>query len=141
MFVDEKDSSSKLILSHIYLLIGFSYPLWVSNFKEFNIAQMSGLITVGIGDSFASLIGSRYGKHKIPGCNKKSLEGSFALLFSQIFIFLILYYLNLFSSDLKNIVLISICAVSTSIIEAITIDNDNIILPIIAYSFLKFLTI
>ena len=36
MFVDEKDSSSKLILSHIYLLIGFSYPLWVSNFKGIN---------------------------------------------------------------------------------------------------------
>jgi dolichol kinase len=28
---------------------------------------MSGLLTVGIGDSFASIIGSKYGKHKIPG--------------------------------------------------------------------------
>jgi hypothetical protein len=32
MFVDEKDSSSKLILSHIYLLVGFSFPVWASNF-------------------------------------------------------------------------------------------------------------
>ena len=31
LFLDEKDISSKLILSHVYLLIGLSYPLWISN--------------------------------------------------------------------------------------------------------------
>ncbi len=31
LFVDEKDHNSKLILSHVYLLIGCSLPLWLSN--------------------------------------------------------------------------------------------------------------
>lgn len=34
---------------------------------EFNPAELSGLITVGIGDSFASLVGSKYGRHRYPG--------------------------------------------------------------------------
>ena len=70
IFLDEKDKNSKLILSHIYLLFGFSYPIWVSSFDRFNLADLSGLITVGIGDSFASLIGSKFGKHKFPGIVK-----------------------------------------------------------------------
>ena len=32
LFVDDKDSSGELILSHIYLLIGLSLPIWLSNF-------------------------------------------------------------------------------------------------------------
>ncbi len=30
LFVDEKDKHSKLILSHVYLLVGSSLPLWLS---------------------------------------------------------------------------------------------------------------
>lgn len=40
LFVDEKDSDSKLILSHIYLLVGFSFPLWVSNING-NISSLN----------------------------------------------------------------------------------------------------
>lgn len=81
LFIDEKDSSSKLILSHIYLLVGLSLPLWISDINTFNLCQLSGLITVGIGDSFASLIGSRFGKHKLPGSchitNSKEINSHF----------------------------------------------------------------
>jgi hypothetical protein len=31
LFLDEKDTKSNLILSHIYLLLGFSFPFWISN--------------------------------------------------------------------------------------------------------------
>jgi hypothetical protein len=31
MFVDEKDSNSKLILSQIYLVLGLSFPFWMTN--------------------------------------------------------------------------------------------------------------
>ena len=34
LFLDEKDMKSSIILSHIYLLIGFSYPLWISNLNS-----------------------------------------------------------------------------------------------------------
>jgi len=30
LFLDEKDKSSKLVLSHIYLLLGIFYPFWIS---------------------------------------------------------------------------------------------------------------
>ena len=33
IFLDEKDQNSTLILSHIHLLIGLSYPLWLSGLK------------------------------------------------------------------------------------------------------------
>jgi hypothetical protein len=34
IFLDEKDRNSRLVLSHIFLLFGLSYPIWVSSFKR-----------------------------------------------------------------------------------------------------------
>lgn len=31
IFLDEKDQKSSLIMSHIYLLVGLAYPLWLSD--------------------------------------------------------------------------------------------------------------
>lgn len=31
VFLDEKDQNSSLIMSHVYLLIGLAYPLWLSD--------------------------------------------------------------------------------------------------------------
>merc|ERR1719468_123391 len=141
LFIDEKDSNSKLILSHIYLLVGLSFPLWISDIKSFNLCHLSGLITVGIGDSFASLIGSRLGKHKLPGCDKKSVEGSIGLILSELITLLVLAetgFIDLFNTF--NILLILTFLILTSFIEAYTNDNDNLILPIVAYPILNLLT-
>jgi dolichol kinase len=32
LFVDRKDCEGELILSHIYLLVGLSFPIWISDF-------------------------------------------------------------------------------------------------------------
>lgn len=136
LFVDEKDSSSKLVLSQIYLLLGLSYPLWISDYDQFNIAQLSGLLTVGIADSFASLIGSRFGKYKLFG-TRKSIEGSLAFIWSQLIVFFVLIYYNLVTlNEWPNLILIVMSILLTCFVEAFTTDNDNLILPIIAYPFL-----
>ena len=67
MFADEKDLKSSLILSHVFLLVGLSYPIWISPIQVFHVSHLSGLLTVGVGDTFASIIGSRFGRHRFKG--------------------------------------------------------------------------
>ena len=160
LFADEKDDCSSLVLSHIYLLIGLSFPIWISDIEQFHVSQLSGLLTVGVGDTFASLVGSFVGKHKYPSKtsstlslslptfffknnlnfsqdSNKSIEGSLALVLSQFSVYLILNYynvINLFNSF--NLVYTFTNIFLSAYVEAFTWDNDNLILPIVVYPFL-----
>lgn len=51
-FTDSKDSGPA-ILSHFYLILGCALPIWLSVFnpKNFGFAGVSGIVTIGIGDS------------------------------------------------------------------------------------------
>ncbi|CAF0786326.1 unnamed protein product [Brachionus calyciflorus] len=136
IFLDEKDTNSSLILSHIYLLIGLSFPFWFSSFNEFNLAELSGLITVGIGDSFASIVGSKFGKHKLPRSNK-TVEGSLAMVFSQLFFYILLIQIGLIDlTHYENYIFILVNLSLSGYVEAFTKDNDNVVLPIVIYPFL-----
>lgn len=115
VFSDEKDAGL-LALTPIYLLIGFSLPLWlhpapcdITNSAGFNLLPlMSGILTIGVGDTAAATVGTLYGRHKWPGnvlikenlfwltfaClgTKKSFEGTIACIISQSLVVAVLLY-------------------------------------------------
>lgn len=59
-------------MTPLYLLIGCSLPLWIhpnpsdiTGSAGFDfLALSSGVLSVGVGDTVASFVGSKYGKHK-----------------------------------------------------------------------------
>ncbi|KAI5358789.1 putative polyprenol kinase family [Septoria linicola] len=95
-YVDGRDLRGPVVVSHIFLLIGCAVPLWFSlasierdgaapwegwelehNRRE--TAMIAGVVSVGMGDAAASLIGRRYGRRKWIWVGGKSLEGSAAM--------------------------------------------------------------
>lgn len=94
-YVDGRDHRGPVIISHIFLLIGCSIPLWLSlsdlpraglgpwagwEVPSRDVSMASGVICVGMGDAAASLIGRRYGRLKWFWGGGKSLEGSVAFV-------------------------------------------------------------
>lgn len=92
-YVDGRDHRGPVIISHIFLLIGCSIPLWLSlsdlvrndlgpwagwDVPARDTSMVSGVICVGMGDAAASLVGRRYGRLKWFWGGGKSLEGSVA---------------------------------------------------------------
>ena len=94
-YVDGRDLRGPMVVSHVFLLIGCAIPLWLSlagahrsqdgrwpgwqlENDTRQVAMVSGVVCVGMGDAAASLIGRRYGRRKWPWIGGKSLEGSAA---------------------------------------------------------------
>ncbi|XP_054714470.1 dolichol kinase-like isoform X1 [Uloborus diversus] len=141
VFLDEKDAGT-LILTHIYLLVGCSLPIWLYGFTQpkigYHICQLSGIISVGFGDTLAALYGASYGKHFWKGSNK-TLEGTVSAIVIQLLCaFLFLSYGHEFSE--KNILLIILAVIFTSILEAKTAQIDNLILPLFMLLFLAWIS-
>ena len=71
------------------------------------------------------------------GSDKKSVEGSLALIISQFVIFIVIMEQGFIDPfNINNYLLISIYLFVTFFIEAYTNDNDNLTLPVVAYPFL-----
>lgn len=127
-FIDEKDSGI-LTLTHIYLLVGFSLPIWIVAELKGDLLFASGLITIGIGDTMASFVGFLFGRHRWKN-SMKTYEGTAAAIISQVIGgLLFLYCLNL---KINSLIIYKLIFVSTIIglIEAKTIQIDNLILPL-----------
>ena len=84
---------------------------------------MASLLVMTISDSFAAIIGIKYGRTKI--YHNSSLEGSFAFFLCTLLI------LNIFIPTL-NFINIIIIAVLVTVIELISTHNinDNLTIPI-----------
>ncbi|PYH79423.1 hypothetical protein BO82DRAFT_376404 [Aspergillus uvarum CBS 121591] len=162
-YVDGRDHRGPVIVSHIFLLIGCSIPLWLSladiprtgeypwagwDVMGRDVSMVSGIICVGMGDAAASLIGRRFGRRKWFWGGGKSLEGSvaFAVAVTSGLIvartWLTLGQWSTDGSDGTNLIYpwllmvfkAILAAGGTSATEAIlTGCNDNVVVPIVLW--------
>lgn len=122
---DRKDDGGQIIVSHIFLIIGCAAPLWVSEIlsnRSLLVAEF-GVLCIGIGDAMGAVVGKSVGKHKW-GKNQRTLEGSLAMWLSMILVG------ALFCSSLREYVALLIATTVTTILEAFTVQLDNLVLPI-----------
>lgn len=119
-FADYRDEKGPLIISYIYLIIGIATPLLIDN-------SPFGLISLGVGDSLASIIGGKWGKTGWPGTGK-TMEGTAAFFIGTSVMSLIFkQYLGYFK-EISISSLIFVCALS-GILEGNSVLNDNILIP------------
>lgn len=183
-YVDGRDLRGPVVVSHIFLLIGCAIPLWLSlgslprttaatdtnsyrdgwELPAREVAMVSGVICVGLGDAAASLIGRRYGHRKWLWGGGKSLEGSLAFAVA-VFAGLVASHMwlriggwsspgantktnpNSGSSgggsleswwDGATLAKACTCATMASLTEAVlTGGNDNVIVPVVLWTCVK----
>lgn len=124
--VDSRDCGP-LVTTHIYLLVGCAFPLWFSstNGRQSELAPFVGLLSLGIGDTLASLVGINFGRNKWPSSNK-TIEGTLAGIVG-VCITGFFCFQTMVSSDV--LVLIG-CSVLVMVLEAVTNQIDNLFLPL-----------
>jgi dolichol kinase len=120
-FIDQRDLAT-FARTHLYLLLGNFMPLALGN-RDPSFKHL-GMLSLGVGDSVASIIGSKYGKSHWPG-SRKTLEGSGASLLSQLGVAGALGMLNW-----KTAVALSV----GTAYEAYTEQIDNLTLPLVCCS-------
>lgn len=121
-----------MTLSHIYLLIGTLLPLFVLPENSSKTMLSAGVISVGVGDSFAAIVGSLYGKRKL---GDKTLEGLLAGIVSMLLFKFIWIGFGEFTQEFAFM----FAATMTAIVETSTKTCDNLTLPLVMMFCLKVL--
>ncbi|KAJ4725047.1 dolichol kinase EVAN [Melia azedarach] len=137
-FTDHRDSDL-LIVSHFSLLLGCAFPIWMSSgFNDRPLAPFAGILSLGIGDTMASMVGYKYGVLRWSKNGKKTVEGTAAGITSVLAACSILLPLlastgYIFTEHWFSLIL----AVTVSgLLEAYTAQLDNAFIPLIFYSLL-----
>ena len=122
-FADNK--GEEFVFSHMALLVGCVLPLWLSRVSENDNLLFSGIITVGVGDAFAAILGVSLPKvQRMPG-SSRSLEGLIAFICSTA---ICSYLLSLSRESAVYPPIVALLL--TGLVETYTKSMDNLILPI-----------
>lgn len=133
-FTDHRDKSGHIVVSHLFLLIGVSAPVWLSitgesDASKGSIAMLSGVLTLGVGDAAASIIGKKYGAHKWPTL-PKSIEGTAAFILAMMAGGCIVDAFDLNSAPTIDWYRFVLASLLTGLLEAVSTQNDNLIIPV-----------
>ena len=138
--LDERDGG-KLVLTHIWLLIGCAVPVWYAQIAPKNKYQLmyssSGILILGIGDACAAIIGSRYGTLSWPA-SAKTIEGTLAGIITTMIGYYAVMWMNRSGTAITTtevMMKVSLVITVTFIFEAITKQIDNLYLPLFACLF------
>lgn len=132
MFIsgNELQQKKRVILSHTSLLVGCATTIWiwsVNTHYDKSLAYM-GMISLGVGDAMAAVIGSLYGQRRWKE-SRKTYLGSIAALISMIVFSLVIIAIdaNVPFSSLNKIITTSIALI---LAEVMLEGNDNFSLPL-----------
>ncbi|TFK27165.1 dolichol kinase [Coprinopsis marcescibilis] len=130
-FLDHRDSGTA-ILSHFYLLTGCAGSVWLEDPSK--LLQVTGVLTLGVGDAAASIVGRRIGLRKWSPTTNKTIEGSLAFVGSVFGCAWLLRLCGLVEpfSSVRYLVV----AIMAALLEALSDQNDNLTLPLYMWSML-----
>ncbi|KAK4747376.1 hypothetical protein SAY87_026413 [Trapa incisa] len=136
-FTDRRDSDF-LIISHFSLLLGCALPIWLSSgFNDRPLAPFAGILSLGIGDTMASMVGHKYGVLRWSKTGKKTIEGTAAGITSVLVACSVLPVLTstgyILSQHWSSLLL---AVVVSGLLEAYTAQLDNAFIPLVFYSLL-----
>ncbi|XP_038221863.1 dolichol kinase [Zerene cesonia] len=130
VYSDEKDCGS-LAMTPLYLYVGLACPLLLvpSHSSDHTLELLSGVLSIGVGDTAASWFGSRFGFNKWPD-SSRTMEGTAFNILSQIGTVYTLILFDLLHT--KNALFRTIIVASVAgLVEAKTEQVDNLVLPLI----------
>ncbi|THH10893.1 hypothetical protein EW145_g1022 [Phellinidium pouzarii] len=135
-FIDDKDGGTA-ILSHFYLLTGCASSIWLEGPSK--LLGFTGVLALGIGDAMASIVGRRVGRTRWSASSFKTIEGSIAFTVSIVACAWLLRLCGLVEpfDTIRYTTAISIAAV----LEALSVQNDNLTLPWYMWSMQVFMGI
>lgn len=138
-FTDHRDSEI-LIVSHFSLLLGCSLPIWLSSgFNDRPLAPFAGILSLGIGDTMASMVGHKYGVLRWSKSGKKTIEGTAAGITSVLAACSVLLPLLAITTGYIltwNWFSLIMAVITSGLLEAYTAQLDNAFIPLVFYSLL-----
>ncbi|XP_050081760.1 dolichol kinase [Anopheles aquasalis] len=143
LFIDEKDAGA-VALTPLYLLIGCTLPLWLypspcdlTNSAGLQMLLLSaGILSIGIGDTAASVVGYYFGRHKWNASTNKSVEGTLASVILQSLAVYGMYHLGLIHLSVSRAAYAGIAIIVNALVESRTDQIDNLVLPLVTYAIL-----
>ena len=130
-FTDERDMGT-IVLSHFYLLVGCAIPIWLVPRSVENVLPASaGILSVGVGDAIAAVVGTFFGKTKWFD-TKKTVEGTAAAA-------LLTSLLTMCLVSSEHYLSVTTFVTMTCLLETFTEQMDNLILPLYLFSLFSLL--
>lgn len=137
-FTDHRDSDI-LIVSHFSLLLGCALPKWMSTgFNDRPLAPFAGIVSLGIGDTMASMVGHKYGVLRWSKTGKKTVEGTAAGITSVLAVCSVLLPLLASTGFIlsQHWLSLLVAVIVSGLLEAFTTQLDNAFIPLVFYSLL-----
>lgn len=142
-FVDARDAGA-FYVTHFTLLLGLAIPIWLTcaypktSDSGTTLPSLAGILSTGIGDAAASIIGSSFGKIRIARDSRKTVEGTLAgmtAMLTSIFVFY-LYEGHWTMKTLHGYNNLVVCTLLSALLEASTDQFDNVFVALHFFSLL-----